>query len=132
MSNGTLPNFAFVVPNHFNSGDLNKTAGDIWLGTFLQAMYRSPQWKAGTLSVFITFDEIYAGIGLSPWNSNQNQVPLILVSPKANMGAKISVNANHYNLLAKIEWYFGIGNLGRSDVGAVPLTGLFRTGNLSA
>lgn len=132
MSNGSLPNFAFVVPNHFNSGDMNKTQGDVWLGTFLQALYASPQWKAGVLSVFITFDESYGGNGVTPWNSNKNQVPLILVSPDANMGAKVSVKADHYNLLATIEWYYNLGNLGRNDSSAAPLTGMFRSGTAPA
>jgi hypothetical protein len=49
------------------------------------------------------------------------------VSPFANKGFVSSLEYTHYNLLTTVEKILNLGNLGKGDAAAKPMTDLFRT-----
>jgi hypothetical protein len=78
---GALPAFGFVTPDACNdmhgappcSADLI-TAGDRWLRTWIPQILAGPDYRAGRLTVIITWDE---------GNSSDNHIPTLIISPAA-------------------------------------------------
>ncbi|MFI5895004.1 alkaline phosphatase family protein [Actinoplanes sp. NPDC051513] len=76
---GTLPSYAFVSPDACHdmhgtpkcSTDLI-TAGDRWLRTWLRQIITGPDYRAGRLTIVITWDE---------GTSSSNHIPTIVVAP---------------------------------------------------
>jgi hypothetical protein len=76
---GTLPAYAFVSPNACNDmhgaggcpADLVR-AGDRWLATWLPQIMAGPDYRAGRLTVIVTWDE---------GTSSSNHIPTIVVAP---------------------------------------------------
>ena len=76
---GTLPAFSFVSPDacddmHGAAGcpaDL-VGAGDRWLGSWLPRIMAGPDYRAGRLTVIVTFDE---------GTSTSNHIPTLVVAP---------------------------------------------------
>jgi phospholipase C len=129
LSNDTLPNYSFVVPNNIHdSHDSTVADGDKWLSTFVPKIINSKAFNNTTL--FIVYDEGQkhdkSGFGSGTYSVTGGRLPLILVSPLANNGYVSPTEYTHYNLLATVEKILDLGNLGKGDAAAKPMIDLFR------
>jgi phospholipase C len=130
VKNGNLPNFSFLTPNgcddmHGVSGSCSKSisTGDTYLSNLIPLIQSGPQYSSTI--VIITWD---TGDCSSPCNQTANgggQVATIVVGPSSlvNYG-KFNTFYNHYSTLATIEDIFGLGNLGRNDATATPMSAI--------
>jgi hypothetical protein len=130
ISNRMLPNYSFIVPNNIhNTHDSTVSEGDNWLSKFVPKIINSATFN--NTALFIVYDEgkkhDESGFGSGKYAVNGGRLPLLLVSPFANKGFVSSVDYTHYNLLATVEKMLNLGNLGKGDVAAKPMTDLFRT-----
>ena len=129
LSNNTLPNYSFVVPNNIHdSHDSTVADGDKWLSTFVPKIINSKAFNNTTL--FIVYDEGQkhdkSGFGSGTYAVTGGRLPLILVSPLANNGYVSPTEYTHYNLLSTVEKILDLGNLGKGDATAKPMIDLFR------
>jgi phosphatidylinositol-3-phosphatase len=101
--------FTFITPDlchdmHSNScsGSSNVILqGDQWLQAFVPSLLASPQYRAGTTAIFITWDEDNSCSGCS------NQIPTIVISPTTS-GITSANTYNHYSMLRTTEEILGI------------------------
>jgi len=106
---GTLPAYAFVSPNacndmHGASGcpsDLVR-AGDRWLESWLPQILAGPDYRAGRLTVVITWDE---------GTSASNHIPTIVVAPKVQH-VSTGQRLTHCSTLRFTEEQLGLPLLG--------------------
>ena len=129
LSNNKLPNYSFVVPNNIhNSHDSTVADGDRWLSTFVPKIINSSAFN--NTALFIVYDEgkkhDKSGFGNGLYAVTGGRLPLILVSPLANNGYVSPSEYTHYNLLSSIEKILNLGNLGKGNAAAKPMTDLFR------
>lgn len=129
LSNQTLPNYSLIVPNNIhNTHDSTVSEGDNWLSKFVPKIINSATFN--NTALFIVYDEgkkhDESGFGSGKYAVNGGRLPLLLVSPFANKGFVSSVDYTHYNLLATVEKMLNLGNLGKGDAAAKPMTDLFR------
>lgn len=120
MQSGRLPNFSFIAPNICNDAhSCPLSTGDKWLSTVVPKIINSSSFSSTAL--FVIYDEG------SPSDSagGGGQVVCVLVSPFARQGFASHASYTHYSLLATIETIFGVGNLGRADANASPMSALF-------
>ena len=130
LSNQTIPNYSLIVPNNIhNTHDSTVTEGDNWLLNFVPKIINSS--KFNNTALFIVYDEgkkhDNSGFGSGTYAVNGGRLPLLLVSPFANKGFVSSLEYTHYNLLTTVEKILNLGNLGKGDAAAKPMTDLFRT-----
>lgn len=124
LKSGSLPNYSFITPNICDDAHSCPIAtGDQWLSTVVPEIIGSSSFASSAL--FIVYDEGAS----SDVAGGGGQVPCILVSPFAKAGYASSVGYSHYSLLATVEAIFDLGNLGRNDAGASPMTDLFQEGS---
>jgi hypothetical protein len=92
--------FTFVTPNLCNDmHDCSVATGDTWLKGFVPKVLASPQYQAGTLALFITWDE--------DDNSSSNHVATIVVSPTTSHVTS-STSYTHYSMLRTTEEILGL------------------------
>jgi hypothetical protein len=121
LKSNSLPNFAMVSPNVCDdmhtcpSGENAITVGDNWLRSFVGAIISSSSFSSTV--ILITFDN-------QP-KSLSSPIPMIIVGPSSlvNYGT-FSQTYNHYSTLATIEHIFNLGNLGRHDASATPMSAI--------
>jgi len=110
--------FTFVTPNLAHDMHNGSVAqGDAWLSTFVPTVLASPQYQAGTLALFITWDE-----NDGPNHAAGNRVPCIAVAPSVRPSTVLSARYDHYALLATWEELLGLPRLGQA-AGAPVLSG---------
>lgn len=115
---GNLPDYAMYIPNLDNDGhDTGVGYGSAWLKKHLDSFLHSSSFPEELL-VVITFDE-------SSHNSD-NKIYMLLWGKPVIPGATSAVNYNHYNLLKTVEENFHLGSLGRSDLPALPIEGIWK------
>jgi acid phosphatase len=111
LNAGTLPNWSYFTPNINNDGhNTNVTFAGTWLNSFLTP--RVNKFKARTLVVISWDEDDY---------TERNHILVSLLDPNGDIfaaGSKDPTRYDHYSLLATIEQNWGLGNLGRNDVGA--------------
>ncbi|MDG6967663.1 MAG: hypothetical protein JRN58_05240 [Nitrososphaerota archaeon] len=123
LASGGLPNYSFVTPNMCNDGhSCPLSTGDHWLSTFVPRVINSSAFSS--TAMFIVYDEG------SPTDltGGGGYVACLLVSPFAKPGYVSHVSYSHYSLLATVETIFGLGNMGRNDATASPMSDLFAGG----
>jgi hypothetical protein len=116
VANGTLPNYAFVVPNKIHDGhNTNTSVADAWLKAWLPPLVNSSLFRT---SVFlIVYDE--AASDNSGYNGTDGGLSYFAaVGPAVNPNSTYRANSSHYNLLATTEWLLGLGGTGRNDSSA--------------
>ena len=124
LQSPNLPNFAFITPNICDDGhDCSLSTGDDWLSTVIPRIINSSSFSSTAL--FVVYDE-----GSGSGANSPSRVLCILVSPFAKAGYSSNAQYSHYSLLATVETIFSVGNLGRNDSTAGPMSDLF-TINLS-
>jgi phosphatidylinositol-3-phosphatase len=119
------PNFGavltFVTPNLVHDmHDGTITQGDQWLATFVPRVLASPEYRAGSLALFVVWDE-NGGTDSSP----DNRVPCIVVAPSVRPGSTLATYVTHYSLLATTEDLLGLPRIANA-IGASTLDGLLQ------
>lgn len=97
--------FTFIAPNVCD--DMHScplTVGDRWLHGLVDQLVANPLYRAGSLAVFITFDESDS--------SATNQIPTLVVAPSVPRGLRVGVALTHYSLLRTSEQLLGLAPLG--------------------
>lgn len=103
--------FTLVTPNLLDDmHDGSVQRGDRWMAAFVPKVLASPQYQAGTLALFVGWDE-----NDGPVHAASNQVPLILVAPSVVAGTRLTTAANHYALLATWEDLLDVPRLARAQ-----------------
>jgi len=99
--------FTFIVPNNCNNTHSCPVAtGDAWLSQLIPKIVDTPQYRAGTTAVFLTWDEADGGAG--------NQVATLVVAPSTRPGARSADLLNHYSMLRATEEMLGLPLLGNA------------------
>jgi hypothetical protein len=102
---GKLPNFAFITPNICDDAHSCPVAhGDSWLSEFLPIIFASPQYRSGSVAVFLTFDE----------GNVNNHSPTIVAAASTPTGTISRLPFTHYSLLRTAEQLLGVPLLGNA------------------
>lgn len=115
--------FTIVVPNMID--DMHMTdvtvdiparikAGDDWLRGYLPKLLATPEYQAGKTVILITWDE---------GQLNDSNLPLIVVSPFVNPGAKETGKFTHYSLLHSMQEMMGLSPFLGNAAGAPSMRG---------
>jgi hypothetical protein len=109
--------FNLVIPNLCHSmHDCSTAEGDRWLAGFAPRIVDSAAWRSGGI-LLITFDE-------ADGRDASQHIPLIIASPLAAPGTRITQAATHYGLLRTIENAWGLPCLAQSCASkAIPFPG---------
>ena len=122
LQSGRLPSYSFITPNLCDDAhSCPLSTGDQWLSTVVPKVINSSSF-AGT-ALFVVYDEGSPG----DTTGGGGKVACILVSPFAKPGYVSHAAYSHYSLLATVEAIFNLGNLGREDASAAPMSDLFRS-----
>jgi hypothetical protein len=97
------------------------STGDHWLSTTVPRIINSSSFAS--MALFIVYDEGTSNLGPNP--ASGGKVVCILVSPFAKAGFVSGTQYTHYSLLSTFEALLGLGNLGRNDATAAPMSDLF-------
>jgi phospholipase C len=98
---GKLPRFSFITPNMcHDTHDCSVATGDSYLKSLIPPIVAAPDYQAGRLAVFLTWDE---NDGLSG-----NRVPMIVVSPRVPPGTRSTAGFTHFSLLRTTEELLGV------------------------
>jgi hypothetical protein len=103
--------FTFVVPNVCD--DMHScpvSTGDDWLKRFVPRIESSPQYRSGSLALFITFDENDM--------MASNKVPTLVIAPTTPRGARVATRFTHYSLLRTTESLLHLSYLGGAKAAA--------------
>jgi phospholipase C len=129
LAGANLPAFSFITPNLIDDmHDGTIQDGDNWLQANLPAILNSAQYQAGTVAVFITWDEGSGGKTGENCATNTTDtscnVATLVVSPSTTPGTQSSTPFNHYSLLGTTEQLLALPLLG-SATGAGSLLSPF-------
>ncbi len=98
--------FTFVTPNLIHDmHDGTIADGDNFLKSYVPALMATPQYRAGSTAIFITWDENSGSSG--------NQVPCIVISPYTHR-VKDPTPYTHYSLLRTTEQLLGLPFVGNA------------------
>lgn len=111
LTDGTLPDYAFIVPNLCNDGhDCSSSTADAWLRTNIDPLIRSPTFQKDGLLV-ITFDESF-----NDDTGGGGRVAWVVVSPKAKRGYVSNTTYQHQSTLRLTAQALGLTKFpGASD-----------------
>ncbi len=116
---GHLPEFSMYIPNLDNDGhDTGVAVADAWFKKAFGARLEDPRFIQDTLLV-VTFDE-------SENHGSRNQIFTALYGANIVPGSVVSSETSHYSVLRTIEDTLGLGNLGRNDANARPISGIWK------
>jgi hypothetical protein len=119
VANNALPEYSMYVPDLNNDGhDTGVEYADKWLAQAFSGRFQDANFMKDVL-VVVTFDE--SGL-LSP----VNRVFTVLYGTSVQAGAVSATPYNHFSLLRTIEDTLNLGNLGRKDAVATPISGIWR------
>jgi phospholipase C len=112
LKSDTLATFTFITPNLCNdTHDCPVATGDAWLAHWWPAIVSSRAYRAGSLAIFITWDEGEGG-GSDDCALNTTDggchVGMLVVSPSTPRGTRSALLFNHYSLLRTTEQLVGI------------------------
>lgn len=111
-----LPNYSFYIPDDNNNGhDTGVAFADKWLRRVFGPRFANSEFMRD-MTVVLTFDEGAPG----------SQVYTLLLGGNVIPGSKVTTPLTHYSLLRTIEVGFGLGDLGRNDVAAQVITGVWK------
>jgi hypothetical protein len=117
-NHGNLPEFSMYIPNIKNDGhDTGVDFAGAYMEKTFGSLFSNPANLKDTLFI-VTFDE--SGI------STKNQIFTVLIGANIVPGSQNNQPLNHPALLKMIEDELGIGDLGREDALAPPVTGIWK------
>jgi hypothetical protein len=100
---GSLPVTGELTPNLCNDAhDCSLATADSWLGAWVPRLLAGPDFKAGRLSIVITFDE--------DDSSQNNLVPLVVIDPRLS-GVTVTGRYDHYSLTRWLDDNAGVALL---------------------
>ena len=98
---GNLPWFVFITPNQcHDTHDCSVATGDDYLKSLIPRIVAGPDYQAGRLVVFLTWDENHGLPG--------NRVPTIVISRRVPPGTRSGTRFSHYSLLRTTESLLGV------------------------
>lgn len=115
LTSGPLPAFALIVPN--SCDDTHSCpigVGDTWLQTWVSRIVATPDYKAGQVVVFVTWDEGDVHSSLKGEDCSQNatdpgcHVATLVLSANTPPGTAASELFTHYSLLKTTEQLLGL------------------------
>jgi phosphatidylinositol-3-phosphatase len=121
LARSALPAFSFITPNLIDDmHDGTIAQGNAWLAKNLPVILDSPQYRAGTTVVFITWDEGSGGYPVEdcddPGTTDTScRVPTIVISPSTPAGTVSKTFFNHYSLLRTTEDLLGLPRLDQAS-----------------
>jgi hypothetical protein len=126
---GTLPAFAFVVPNLCDdTHDCDVAHGDRFLARTIPPL-RHQLGPHGFL--VLTYDEGSSDAGCCGGAARGGHIATIVLGPDVPAGRRDARELDHYGVLRSIEDAFGLGHLGAAaDPRNGTLAGLFRGGRV--
>jgi acid phosphatase len=96
---GSVPNFALLIPDLCNDAhDCELATSDSWLAPWLRLVRSSPDWTAGRLAVFVTFDEDDHTAG--------NRITGVLAYPTLH-AVQVTAHLDHRDLSASASLLLG-------------------------
>ncbi len=96
LAAGTLPTFAFVVPDLcHDTHDCSVADGDRWLAAWVGMLVADPTYRDGSTALFVVWDE-------------PTPMPFLAIAPAVHQGATVSEPVDHYSLLRTTEELLGI------------------------
>ena len=99
--------FTLITPNlQHDMHDGTVRQGDDWIAGFVPKVLTSPQYQAGSLALFIVWDE-----NDGPNHAASNHVPMIVVDPSIPAGTLCGSTMDHYDLLATWQDILGLPRL---------------------
>jgi phosphatidylinositol-3-phosphatase len=119
MNTAALPAFSLIIPDvthDMHPGSSSVAAGDTWLASFLPNILNRAEYQAGSVAVFITWDE--GGLPRHASNCGNNttdigcQVALYVLAKVVTPGTTSTELLNHYGLLRTTEEILGYPLLG--------------------
>lgn len=121
LAAGSLPDFAFIVPNMCNNThNCPLATGDKWLASTATQLLDSNAFTDQNSLLAITWDE--------PGEKDANyDVPLILAGPQVKRSYQSARRYNHYSLLHTIEKAWSLDPLTKNDANAPILQEFFAT-----
>ena len=131
VSDGDLPAFSFVTPNLVDdTHDGSVAQGDAFLRTLIGDIAAGPQYRSGSLAVFVVWDEGEGG-SASDCATNTTDVgchvPALVLSASTQPGTVSATLFNHYSLLRTAEDLLGLRPLGEA-AGATGMASAFGLG----
>ena len=125
LTNGTVPNFAWITPNMCNDmHDCSIATGDAWLANVVPGILASSAFQNGGV-LFITWDEGESSAGCCG-NAAGGQVATLVIDPNGVAGLRSTIAETHYSLLRTIEDAWGLSALGQA-ASAVAMREYFRS-----
>ena len=122
LAAGTLPAFSFVTPNLIDDmHDGTVADGDTWLSKNLPAIFASSEYRAGSVALFVTWDEGEGGTSNKCATNTTDvgcHVATLVVSPSTASGTRSGKLFNHWSLLATAEKLLKLPELGRATSSA--------------
>jgi hypothetical protein len=129
LAHRALPAFSFVTPNLIDDmHDGTVADGNNWLAAHLPVILHSPQYRRGSVAVFLTWDEGEGGTVqhcATMTTDTGCHVAAIVISPSTRPGMRSGKLFNHYSLLGTTERLLGLPRLGRA-ASSPTMTTVFR------
>jgi phospholipase C len=119
LSSGSLPAFSFITPNLIDDmHDGTIAQGDSWLAANVPTILSSPEYQAGNVALFITWDEGEGGTSNDCATNTTDigcHVATLVISPSTTPGTQSATLYNHYSLLGTAEQLLGLPLLGQAS-----------------
>jgi acid phosphatase len=104
LSNGSLPDFSFIVPNLLNDAhDGTLAAADQWLATNIDPLIRSSAFQQSGLLI-VVFDESVSG----DLAHGGGHVPMVIVGPQVKSGFQSTTFYQHESTLRVVLSTLGV------------------------
>jgi phosphatidylinositol-3-phosphatase len=116
MDPNNLPSFTFVTPNLVDDmHSASIAAGDSWTSNFLPSVLSSADYRAGNVTVIVTFDEGAGGTKGEDCASTRSEdchVPTWFLNARLAGGTQLGQTIDHYDVLATTEDLLNLNQLG--------------------
>ena len=107
------PAYVFISPNKTDDGhDTNVATADSYIGTIVPAIMATPQYQAGTMAIFLVWDESNVNDTQGTTTPPDNHVLADVISPNTPTGTVVSTQFTHCSLLRTAEDVLGLAPLG--------------------
>jgi phospholipase C len=133
-ANGTLPNYAVLLPSSpIGASDQHNnhsmSLGDQWIGKVVSALQKSPEWSSTALFLFyddggLFYDHVPPGT--NPDGTPQGiRTPMVVASPWVRPGYTDSTPTTIVSVLAFVEHNYSLAPLSANDAGAYAYDNMF-------